>query len=229
MMKMIFYVVICLLIHKSNCNPDFDETMLAFLKRLQKLEEVVQEQQLQISTLQEMVLKGEEENKKQQDRILKLENVLNWSQWEETNVASTIQKRLVINDGNTTPVAFSATLKNEIVDVPNQHLIKMTSVILNEGNGYNANDGIFFCPKSGLYLFHWSAMPPLQKSLYLNLMVNGVSYARIHSNSNPSYQTSSNLAIVRLNAGDHVFLESASTTSSFHAYYCSFSGVRLSN
>lgn len=93
MMALAFVVVTCFLLQNANANPTSDETIQALLERLDKLEKLNQQHQLEIQTLQEKSIKQEEVNGMQEKRILEIETTIKVSQWNESDFATCIQKR----------------------------------------------------------------------------------------------------------------------------------------
>ncbi|XP_074536179.1 complement C1q and tumor necrosis factor-related protein 9-like [Halichoeres trimaculatus] len=53
----------------------------------------------------------------------------------------------------TGPVAFTAKLNVDDSYPKKAGILKFANVLINQGNGYNPETGIFTCPKDGLYYF----------------------------------------------------------------------------
>ncbi|KAL4218289.1 Complement C1q-like protein 3 [Mactra antiquata] len=206
------------------------------LERIEKLEGWKSESEIEIQTLREVVAKQEAIIEKQariiesyaDDTSAKEQDV---GESEEHNAVNT-EKEVSVIDSRRSPVqthsitkhrqhirqiaggvAFTAYLAHD-VDPGRKQTIKFDKVITNDGNGYNNNTGIFTCPEDGVYLFSFflgqrgAHDGSMQMSAELvvnnNVMVTGV------VETQHVYQDlqGGNMAVVRLNLGDAVWVES---------------------
>lgn len=132
-------------------------------------------------------------------------------------------------------ISFSVYLDHD-VDFGAHQTIKFNQIITNEGDGYNQHSGVFTCPEAGVYLFSFfigqrgEAVP---KGIAAELMVNSVNIldAIVDSHSPGQDITGGNTAVIRLNQGDTVWIDSLGNNG--HAEgspglkLTSFSGVFL--
>ncbi|KAK3103898.1 hypothetical protein FSP39_022759, partial [Pinctada imbricata] len=106
-------------------------------------------------------------------------------------------------------VAFHAKLKNTIKDYKSDDKIAFGNVVLNEGNGYNNESGVFTAPSDGIYVFDWTILTYPGKIFHLDFMVNNKIAAITHNTLSRSSHTSvSSSVVVKLQKGDQAWLES---------------------
>ncbi|XP_045159319.2 C1q-related factor-like [Mercenaria mercenaria] len=126
-------------------------------------------------------------------------------------------------------VAFSAAAKNhQTVSAGNQPFV-FESVITNVGNAYNYTSGHFVAPVSGTYVFYSSILSMAGASFEAYIAVNGSIKVRMHESGNngPRYGMASQSAIVELNAGDVVSVNSPSSVKVHGNTYTTFSGFLI--
>ena len=77
----------------------------------------------------------------------------------------------------------------------------------NEGEGFDLETGIFNCSIPGLYVFSFSILT--EDNPIINLVKNGDSIATVFRSYDGAYvfDTMSNQAVIRLEEGDHVYLQ----------------------
>lgn len=102
------------------------------------------------------------------------------------------------------------------------------AIFTNEGNGYNHHMGVFIAPRTGLYVFTWTIRT---SGSYFNtqLLVNGLIYGWVYSASNYQYDSSSATAVVRVVAGQSVFVRTGPASNGGNIYsgnegFSTFSG-----
>eukprot|EP00105_Crassostrea_gigas_P003159 XP_011415918.1 PREDICTED: complement C1q tumor necrosis factor-related protein 2 [Crassostrea gigas] len=102
-------------------------------------------------------------------------------------------------------IAFSAYLTTALSSPGNLRTLIFDAIFTNEGNGYNHHIGVFIAPRTGLYVFTWTIRT---SSGYFNtqLLVNGLIYGWVYSASNYHYDSSSATAVVRVVAGQSVYI-----------------------
>ena len=131
-------------------------------------------------------------------------------------------------------VAFSAYLDHIIYHMGGGHTVKCNQVLLNDGNHYNSFTGIFTVPETGVYLLTFSfGVRDINDVTHIRLVVNNreIVDAAGEVTGTSQRSSSSNTAIIKLNQGESVWLESIVTDSevisgpSFR--WTSFSGVLL--
>uniref|UniRef100_A0A8W8LVZ6 C1q domain-containing protein n=1 Tax=Magallana gigas TaxID=29159 RepID=A0A8W8LVZ6_MAGGI len=69
-------------------------------------------------------------------------------------------------------IAFHASLKNHLRNVPVNTIIKFEKVHLNKGNGYDPATGVFIAPEDGVYSFAWSFVTGKGDTMYLAAVVD---------------------------------------------------------
>ena len=107
-------------------------------------------------------------------------------------------------------IAFSAYLSHDVVHMGPGYTIKCDKVLLNDGNSYSSFTGAFTAPISGVYLLTfninaWASNHPT----WAKLVKNGINIvdAGAVPTGNGHDVMGGNTAIVRLNQGDAVWLE----------------------
>ncbi|XP_061169125.1 complement C1q tumor necrosis factor-related protein 2-like [Saccostrea echinata] len=125
-------------------------------------------------------------------------------------------------------IAFDAKAKSTQA-VSGGSIVIFKDVNLNLGGGYNAVKGIFIAPKSGVYVFDWTTMTATNKYAYTALYLNGniKAYNHCHNNSHDIYMVCSKMAVVKMKAGEKVWIGCFSGTSSVYSSHSSFSGFML--
>ena len=160
----------------------------------------------------EILLAGESEFNYQSSRIL-------------GNGLARGQKRAV------THVAFSSYLTQTLTHLGAGQLIKMDRTLINDGNGYNTNTGIFTVPTSGVYLLTYSIEDNHSTHhLEVKLVVDNQNLGTLLA-QNFGIRTSQTI-ITRLTAGQSVWLETTyyhdtSISSQSSNKFATFSGVLL--
>ena len=139
-------------------------------------------------------------------------------------------KRDIVTEG----VAFSAYLDHTIQHIGPGHTIKCNQVLLNDGNHYNTFTGTFTVPQTGVYLLTFSfGVQSTNHWTEVRLVVNNREIVDAVGQVLGTFQRSSsaNTAIIRLNQGESVWLESIANDSevvSTQGYrWTTFSGVLL--
>ena len=114
------------------------------------------------------------------------------------------------------------------------HTIKCNQALLNKGNHYNTFTGIFTVPQAGVYLLTFSfGVQHINDWTEVRLLVNNrkVVHSGVQVLGSPQRLTSGNTAIIRLNQGESVWLESqvddSEVISGPHYRWTTFSGVLL--
>ncbi|XP_061197161.1 complement C1q-like protein 2 [Saccostrea echinata] len=115
--------------------------------------------------------------------------------------------KFLASTGRNEHVSFSA-YKNQTQSGLNQrHIIKFEKTILNLGNHYHPEDGIFIAPVSGVYLFHWT-MINYGDYAHTNILVGGkVMSTTTTSVVSGHYNSGSALVIVHVQKGEHVWIQ----------------------
>ena len=149
------------------------------------------------------------------------------------NSEGVLPKRDIINSA-AEGVAFSAYLDHVIQHMGSGHTIKCNQIILNDGNHYSSFTGIFTVPQTGVYLltFNFSA-EHANDWTQVRLKVNNRETVDAAAQVTGSLQrvSAGNTAIIKLNQGEYVWLESQVDDSEVmkgsHYRWTTFSGVLL--
>ncbi|XP_053199103.1 complement C1q tumor necrosis factor-related protein 3-like [Scomber japonicus] len=108
-------------------------------------------------------------------------------------------------------IAFSASLSNsgEIYNGPStEKTLIFKKVFSNTGNGYNQDTGIFTAPVNGLYYFNFNTYGYNTHAIGALLMKNGAHQISTYDNvSSDGSDSSSNAAVLKLVAGDKVWMQ----------------------
>ncbi|KAJ8306742.1 hypothetical protein KUTeg_015783 [Tegillarca granosa] len=147
---------------------------------------------------------------------------------EKTNAKlfMTLQNKIKVLKNETSinyQVAFTAKLND---DPTTSSTIIFKTVITNIGGGYNNRDGIFYCPKAGLYMFTTSLMSIQKYSVDGYIMNNNKHTVRLFEHigsSNNYYPSASTTVMLRLAIGDKVWVKGAGIK--YHGKISTFSGI----
>ena len=131
-------------------------------------------------------------------------------------------------------VAFSADLSANY-RVFHHQIIKFDNVMLNKGNAYFKDNGVFLCPDDAIYYFSWSTQS-LADSRFVRsrLVMNGVE-VRYGPRAQPTASTDSGTStlstILQCEPGAGIWVEAVETSSEhemeYMAPYTSFTGFKL--
>ena len=139
--------------------------------------------------------------------------------------------RRLLSPVQTTPIAFTAYLDKTISHLGINHVIPFDKVLLNEGNAFNTHTGTFHCPRSGIYLFHFSIESEHAGVMVAKLVIDGNNQLDGVADGG-GFDMTSTTAIVRVTAGQSVWVATYQVndrtlfdTNNFR--YTSFSGVLL--
>ncbi|WAR16695.1 HIP-like protein [Mya arenaria] len=154
-----------------------------------------------------------------------------WSDHKDIAEISTrilSQKRFVLSPPEI-PVAFSAFLSIDLLNVSANQAIIFDNVLTNEGNGYHSHHGLFVAPQSGLYVFTVTIKHPTQSlPSHVDVVHDSKVIARLHCESN-QYEQSSHSFIVNVKFGEEVYVINRNYNSEHFAGYMSssFSGFLI--
>lgn len=126
-----------------------------------------------------------------------------------------------------------AVLSKSVNNLGYGQIIAFPQVLLNEANAYSGSDGIFVCPQSGLYLFSYNIFLGAHTGSVafcgVQFKVNGHPYYESYESSFDEHEVENAGAtfVVRLNAGDHAWIESDKSGTQLYAGKTYFMGVLL--
>ncbi|XP_043914871.1 C1q-related factor-like isoform X1 [Protopterus annectens] len=106
-------------------------------------------------------------------------------------------------------IAFHACIEGEKAISPKVISILFDNVLVNYGNGYNKQTGMFTCTIPGVYTFNYSLLPRRDSTnTVVWLIKNGDKLSYIHSVSTAGNAQAASLnAMLHLNAGDRVWIQ----------------------
>lgn len=87
-----------------------------------------------------------------------------------------------------------------------------STILYNEGDGYNSNTGIFTSPSEGHFVFFLSAQSYNKKYVYFDIVHNDNAKVRTmaYVTGSPSfniYQNAANMVLLHLQRGDRVYVK----------------------
>ena len=103
-------------------------------------------------------------------------------------------------------------------------------VLINKGNGYSAQTGVFTCPRDGEYVFTWSTMSNSDsQDCFAFIYRNGVKSleASSYEAGGSEYEVASNTEVFHLTKGDTIWIQTDSCGYFFGYPYTAFSGWKL--
>lgn len=106
-------------------------------------------------------------------------------------------------------VAFTAAVKASI-STWNGGTLVFDTVISNVGDGYNEKTGIFCAPLAGTYVFYISVNQFNNQDLGLDIVLNDLPKVRVIAHSSAHRQTGTNMVVLILKKGDHVWVKHSS-------------------
>lgn len=112
-------------------------------------------------------------------------------------------------------VFFSSTLTWDKV-ISDGSTVVYDGLLVNEGNAYNSNTGVFTCPIDGFYHFEVNALSENSLNFELELQHNSQYVVSVLSMGAQGYQGSSNSATLRVAKGDVVKVVGAYSRSYLH-------------
>lgn len=129
-------------------------------------------------------------------------------------------------------IAFHASLKTHLRNVPVKTIIKFEKVHLNKGNDYDPATGVFTAPEDGVYSFAWSFITSKGGTVYLAAVVDNQVQANtcIYKQQSNHVNASGHL-IVELKKGNKVWMETMYHSSTYiHAQnFTYFSGYKINS
>ncbi|XP_061179622.1 complement C1q-like protein 4 [Saccostrea echinata] len=124
-------------------------------------------------------------------------------------------------------VAFYARLSQDVT-LGKHSTVIFDSEITNYGGGYHSFDGIFICPRSGVYLFTTTILVHSGQWIRAFIVVNGSPVAESIVHSEGGYESGSTTVIVHLQNNDHVYVRTQDDSDwVLRASVTSFAGVLL--
>ena len=127
---------------------------------------------------------------------------------QRKNMTSRFQQRYLLN-GLESPLGFTAYVDHDIQHLGVYQSIIFNRVLFNDGAAYNNASGIFTCPVNGVYLFFFQVGTRDKKQIVAKLVANNVNEVDAIADTEllPNEAQGSNMAILRLGQGTHVWVE----------------------
>ncbi|XP_048743551.2 complement C1q subcomponent subunit B-like isoform X2 [Ostrea edulis] len=129
-------------------------------------------------------------------------------------------------------IAFHASLKSHLNNVPVNATITFGNVDLNMGNGYNPETGVFTAPEDGVYSLAWSYLSRQGGTVYVAAAVDNVDrvFTCIENQQSKFISTSGHL-LHKLKRGNQVWIRVFNTAATFihGGYYSYFSGSKINS
>ncbi|XP_048766644.1 uncharacterized protein LOC125673837 [Ostrea edulis] len=127
-------------------------------------------------------------------------------------------------------ISFSVLMSSAKTYSPGQTWI-FDTVLVNEGNHFNASCGTFTAPSGGTYVFAWATLTNPGKAAHPSLRINGVykgwtAFNQI-SSTQQIYSSGSNQVVLTLQEGDQVNIASSYLEAFAREKFSSFSGWKL--
>ena len=98
-------------------------------------------------------------------------------------------------------------------NLPVRHILRFDTVIVNEGQGYHQDDGVFTVPPNGKYIFSWTIATETGGFVSVEIVVDGRVVGSSFANGPYGWDFSTGVVIVQASAGNHVFIRMHQTGS----------------
>lgn len=122
-----------------------------------------------------------------------------------------------LSDNRWKQIAFTAHL-NDIPTTSSTLVFKR--VITNIGEGYNVSDGLFYCPKDGLYTFTVTLEGHSRINAHGYFMKNKKEVAYLHEQQvTNGYPSVTATIAIKLVFGDKIWIKGAGIRYYYHSYF----------
>ena len=78
--------------------------------------------------------------------------------------------------------------------------------MVNRGEGYHEDDGVFTVPRSGVYVFSWTIAIPTSGWVSVEIVVDGRVVGSSYAHGSDDLDFSTRIVVVQATTGDHVFI-----------------------
>nr|XP_022307798.1 EMILIN-2-like [Crassostrea virginica] len=102
---------------------------------------------------------------------------------------------------------------NSESNLPVRHILLFGTVIVNEGQGYHQDDGVFTVPRNGKYIFSWTIATETGGFVSVEIVVDGRVVGSLFANGPYGWDFRTGVVIVQASAGNHVFIRMHQTGS----------------
>ncbi|XP_062579298.1 uncharacterized protein LOC134241252 isoform X2 [Saccostrea cucullata] len=120
-------------------------------------------------------------------------------------------KSLSALEWNMSSLVQSASMTTSDTSTTSGRRLVFPHIILNEGNGYNSNDGVFTAPVNGIYLFYSSLTSYSTDYCSCYIVRNGSIKVRLYTGAAHD-QSVSNMVLLLLQKNDRIWLKMAAGT-----------------
>lgn len=126
-------------------------------------------------------------------------------------------------------IAFQARASVRLVNIPQNNVVKFNQVLLNEGNGYSGETGIFTAPDDGVYFFDWTITVDNGDEFHTEIVRNGsvFGYSYCGSRGQNFARPCTATGRIKLKRGDKVWIRTSGRGADAHPKYTTFGGHRL--
>ncbi|XP_022309004.2 uncharacterized protein LOC111114818 [Crassostrea virginica] len=119
-------------------------------------------------------------------------------EWFKNNITGGVMES---SKKRNAPIAFTAGVTGSD-HYWSSGILVFPTVLYNTGRGYDSSTGIFTSPEDGTYVFYVTITSYNSKSIYVDIIKNGLSKVRAKAYS--SNQSGSNMVVLSLDRGDKV-------------------------
>ncbi|XP_063423869.1 heavy metal-binding protein HIP-like [Mytilus trossulus] len=124
------------------------------------------------------------------------------------------------NERKTKPVLFYAIVNGRQFTLNTDSTIVFETVVINEGDHYNKNDGVFVAPQDGIYMFSWTVSTIDANWLMTELLVEDtvISSTGVRDVDSGSRSSASMTAFCRMKKDEHAFVRTTGSSGSNFIY-----------
>ena len=94
-----------------------------------------------------------------------------------------------------------------------RHIVRFYTVIVNAGQGYHQDDGVFTVPRNGKYIFSWTVAAETGGFVSVEIVIDRRVVGSSFVNGPYGWDFSTGVVIVQASAGNHVFIRMHQTES----------------
>lgn len=204
-------------------------------KRINKAEKLIVKQSSEIDRLTKEVKKLQEEKGTFSQLKTKAADKLKGNVFDFGNTKRLRNRRFLLEDKVETFVGFTAYLDHNVNHLGIDQSIVFNKILFNDGGAYHNSSGMFTCPVTGVYMFFFEVGSGARHQIVAKLVVNGSNTVGgiADSEYHDSHEAQgSNMAILKLSAGTHVWVENYRWADKFVEggttdRFTTFSGILL--
>lgn len=116
-----------------------------------------------------------------------------------------------------------------LVNIPAHDVVKFDHVLLNEGDWYNGETGIFTAPDDGVYFFDWTITVDNGDAFHTGIVKNGsvFGFSYCKSKRESSERPCTATGRIKLKKGDKVWIRTNALGTDAFPNFTTFGGHRL--